>query len=515
MRKRDPAQSDLEMNEPLIDQKAENYNALEESFDPLIKSLPVELKPFLKNPDNSADVEFMSRSGAGDFCHTLAAVILNLYSLCKMVLVKEGQIGLTWNGGTPEILPPGRHVLLSPMNYVQAVVPERQAVIQHGPINIIRVGIGQLGFGIETNTGEPVLLKTGKHVINSSTFEWRGFISCTAPKTQLGNLWLIRVETGQVGYGYEGGNLVILEPGLHLVSPPNRFENFMSTQLDILELPRAIHESSDYVPLAIHAAVFYRVADPYKALTRIKDVKIQIRDTAISTLAGIIRSSSLADIARGNSKPTYAPNNETHDKGPQVGEPSAPPFYERVHDEFMQKLANHVLDEWGIEIQNIRIEALKIADVNLQTTISHQAIMISKQQSEYIMLQKKTEIIEVKAENSAMQIRKNAEAEAHASISRAEAAARAQIIQAKAENESIILRAEAEKRSKILKGEGEAEYSESVAKTKLGQTLAVLNVQRDAISGSKQIMYVPHLPGMMQKSSGIFDSKLMMPGLDQ
>jgi len=498
-----------DQREPLIPEKAHHYNSLSEGKNSLIKALPEELKPFLKDPNENVDLEFMTRGAAGEVCHTLVAVLCNVYSLCKMVLVKEGQIGLTWNGGTPEILPPGRHVLLSPMNYVQQVVPEMQTVIQHGPINIIRVGVGQLGFGIETNTGEPLLLKTGKHVIKSATFLWKGFISCTKPQTQLGQLSLIRVETGSVGYAYRSGNLVILQPGLHLVSPPDRFGGFMSTQLSILELPRAIHESSDYVPLSIHAAVFYRIADPYKALTRIQDVTTQIKDTAISTLAGIIRSSSLSDIARGNTQPTYAKRSRSDEQ--RQGEPSAPAFYERVHDEFMQKLADHVLDEWGIEIQNIRIESLKIADNGLAKSISDNAIKVSAQQSRYIMLTKQTEIIEVEAENASTQVRKQAEAKANANLQLAQAEADSQIVRARAEAESIILRAEAEKKSKILKGEGEAEYSANVAKTKLGQQLALLNVQKEALGGTKQVMYVPHLPGMMQKGSGIFDAKFMMP----
>lgn len=38
-----------------------------------------------------------------------------------------------------------------------------------------------------------------------------------------------------------------------------------------------------------------------------------------------------------------------------------------------------VLDEWGVEIQNIRIESLKINDPILQKNISNNAIDVSKQ----------------------------------------------------------------------------------------------------------------------------------------
>ena len=42
-------------------------------------------------------------------------------------------------------------------------------------------------------------------------------------------------------------------------------------------------------------------------------------------------------------------------------------------------ISDHVLDEWGIEIQNIRIESLKINDPELQKSISNNAIEVSRQ----------------------------------------------------------------------------------------------------------------------------------------
>ena len=133
----------------------------------------------------------------------------------------------------------------------------------------------------------------------------------------------------------------------------------MTTQMSILDLPLAVHETSDYVPLAIKAAVFFRIVDPYKALVRIQDVSQQIKETSIATLAGIIRSSSLSDVA-SRSRPFYHKkqnkniNNEAKnefeededddDVAVQVGEAgSSQPFFQHVHDEFIQSLHDHTL----------------------------------------------------------------------------------------------------------------------------------------------------------------------------
>merc|ERR1712129_620475 len=218
---------------------------------------------------------------------------------------------------------------------------------------------------------------------------------------------VIRIETGKIGYAYRQGNLVILQPGLHMIEPPDRFGDILSTQMQILDLPLGVHETSDYVALAIKAAVFYRIVNPKKTLVRIKNVRQQIEETAVATLAGIIRASSLSDLGARSAKVAYNQQAKGGGYNPQMDEEDfeqQKPFYQRVHDEFIQKLHDHVLDEWGIEIQNIRIESLKINDAVLQKNISNNAIDVSRQHNRYIMLQKQQEIMMVEANNAAAKL---------------------------------------------------------------------------------------------------------------
>jgi len=437
-----------------------------------------------------------------------------------MILVRQGELALTLNNGNPEILGPGRHVLLSPFNEFVGICHESEPIIQHGPLFIIRVEIGQIGYGLERETGKPVLFSRGKHVIRSNTFVWSGFLTFLTQRTQMHNIDVIRVETGNVASCYRHGNLFILEPGLHLVQPPDRFGGMLSTQITILDLPFAVHETSDYVPLGIKSAVFYRVVDPLKALVRIQNVGKQIEETSVATLAGIIRSSSLSDVA-SRSQPFYHRKqqddkkiqDDKKDKENNIEkkentndnpisksfQPSAP-FFQHVHDEFIQQLHDHVLDEWGIEIQNIRIESLKINDPRLQQDISAQAIEVTKQHNRYIMLQKQQEIATVEAETKARQI----QIETQADTSKIR-------VKAQADADAIIIRAKAEKQALELKGQGEAEYARLLESTKLGTELASMKIQSDALKGLKQIAYVPHLPGLLQKGGVYADSSLVMP----
>ena len=360
--------------------------------------------------------------------HTAMVVLCCCYSVCRIVLVKQGELGLTQNSDKPELLGPGRHVLLSPFNEFVGIRQVTDAVIQHGPLHIIRGEMGQLGYGVDMKSGRPIILARGKHVINDINFLWKKFITLRDRITVLDQLKIVRIETGYVGYAYRRGNLEILKPGLHLIEPPDRFGDLISTQMQIIDLEEAIFESSDYVPLAIKSAIFFRIVKPERALRRISNIRQQVTETAVATLAGIIRSSSLSDIAsrsqQGSQKFYHkAQGKNLSDKesqqiiSPKINEneakrssksinippssmddqPSAPPFFQHVHDEFMQQLHDHVLDEWGIEIQNIRIESLKISDKQLQTSISNQAIDVSRQHNRYIMLTKQQEITMVEA----------------------------------------------------------------------------------------------------------------------
>merc|ERR1712013_333668 len=160
-----------------------------------------------------------------------------------------------------------------------------------------------------------------------------------------------------------------------------------------------------------------RIVEPEKTLVRIRNIRKQLEETAVATLAGIIRASSLSDLGSrsqgGNHKfygkqqsdekkemdedyedGAYAPRDDQEPERQQ-------PFFQHVHDEFLQQLHDHVLDEWGIEIQNIRIESLKINDPQLQKSISNNAIDVSKQHNRYIMLQKQQEIVMVEANAAA------------------------------------------------------------------------------------------------------------------
>jgi len=495
------------------DAAGDEHAFVEDGDDPLILQLPRELRKYVKRPEeHSGKLVFVERSPSGQCIHQTLSVLCCCWSICRCHLVKEGQIALTQYGDEPQILGPGRHALLSPLNEFISLRDFRDTVIKHGPLHIIRVSMGQLGFAMNMETGQPLLLSRGEHIINSLHFVWMKFVNFSDQITKLNQLQVIRIETGKIGYAFRSGNLVILKPGLHLIEPPDRFGDIMSTQMQVLDLPLGIHETSDYVALAIRAAVFYRIIEPHKTLVRIKNVKQQISETAVATLAGIMRASSLSDLGSRTQAPSKSFYDQKRDDEKREMDGYAPrrrssfhraeetrPFFQHVHDEFMSQLHDHVLDEWGIEIQNIRIESLKINDPELQRSISNNAIEVSKQHNKYIMLQKKQEIMVVEAETAAAKL----EIQTNAKTSSIRA-------KAQAEADAVIIAAEAEKDSVELRGEGESEFARLLQSSKLGNKLALMKVQQESLQGLRKVMYLPQeMRGALDPRSHFFALKTM------
>merc|ERR1719419_68217 len=416
----------------------------------LVEQLPKELQEYVQEPEHEITHYFLKPTPM----NTCLGTCLFPLVCCKMVLVQKGFIAKTWNGDEPLILGQGRHYLLSPTHTLAGIADlKSERMICHGPIHIISVALGQLGIGMDVRTGKPMILTTGTHYINNNFFRWQDFSDLTKPSTPIGQMQIVRVEKGYVGYGYSGqsGDLKIYQPGLHFIHPPDRYVSRVSKMIQITKLPNEIHESKDYVQIAVKAAIYYQVADPAKALVTVQDIHREIKELGIATLQQIIRSSTLVDIA-GTTQITYS--KESKQEMPQ--NEGGSDFYEKIHDRFMLQLHDVILEQWGIDINNIRIESLRIHDKTLAQSIANQAVQVSQLEAQHMMLAKQSEIKKVEANNRAMQQKIAVEAETDVIRQRAEADAAA-----------IVSKARAQREAKILIGEGEAEYSNLVQKTGL------------------------------------------------
>uniref|UniRef100_A0A7S3ZIQ4 Band 7 domain-containing protein n=1 Tax=Lotharella globosa TaxID=91324 RepID=A0A7S3ZIQ4_9EUKA len=489
--------------------------------------LPDALKPFIFKPlKDLKDIPGLRKASNGLMC------CYPFFGCCMTsALIRDGEIGLSWRLEEPVLLDQGWHLWLDCFHRYEKKLPLTSHHIQHGPIHLIRVAKGMLGYAEDTKSGKPMLLVAGTHYIKKAEFKWGKFLDLNLPENDLGALKIVRVDRGTVAYFFQEGELKVLQPGLHVIAPPDRFGGFVSTQLELLDLPPQIHESADYVRLKIDADVLYCIVDPRRALIRVHDLKKLIRKTATSTLAGIIRSSNLSEVA-GSRKVAYSDGKDAEKKLAGNG-PSAPSFQQKVHDEFLKELHDYMLTDLGVEVTNIRINDLRIADTALASKISKEAVKVAEQEAEYRMLQKETDILTVRANNQALEVRIKANAKADqelilvkakndAHIAHSKAQAQSIEIKAKAEAEAleimakskkvgtifaaqadadaILLKAEAEKKARMMQGEGDKSYASMVESTKVGAKLAALEIQQKSLKGISKVAYIPSMPDLLKNT---------------
>merc|ERR1719463_711966 len=97
-----------------------------------------------------------------------------------------------------------------------------------------------------------------------------------------------------------------------------------------------------------------------------------------------------------------------------MGQPSAPFFFDRAHDEFLARLHDDFLDRYGIEISNIRIASCKIMDKELASSISKQALVTAQTENQLANLKGQTEIATAEQDRQSQVQQRAAEQEARA-----------------------------------------------------------------------------------------------------
>ena len=445
-----------------------------------------------------------------------------------IIRVPKGSLGLINESSFPSFLHEGLHMYDSPALEWIGLRRKLDEKIEHGTLSRFRVPKGSVGLAWKDNN--PFFIETsGTYEIDSPSFKYVKAETVNTKLIQLGSGKIVTVSSGEVGVSFKGGVLEVMPPGRHVIeSAEHSFDSFMSTQQRALRLKQEglgggdllVCETKDLVKIGIRADVFFRVADPEKAILQVGQDKIDLLmlETSIATLINILRSTPLSDIAQSSSAAAVSEveHEETLEK---AGKPSAPLFFDQTHDQFLSKLHDHFNEQYGIEVSNIRIEQFKIMDDQLATSISQQAVKTADTQTRLANLVAQTEIatqeqerearmkqISAKSEADTRRVAaeaevQQAEAKARASRVRAEGEAEVQRIAAEGEATAIKIRAQAsvaeataEADSIRVRADAEAERAKKLASTPLGEKLSLLDVYAEVVkssnAGVSKVVYV-------------------------
>jgi regulator of protease activity HflC (stomatin/prohibitin superfamily) len=132
----------------------------------------------------------------------------------------------------------------------------------------------------------------------------------------------------------------------------------------------------------------------------------------------------------------------------ETGSPSAPMFFDKVHDEFLSKLHDSFMEQYGIDMCNIRIESFKIINQELAANISKQVLTTTQTTSQLANLAGQTEIAtaeqkrnaevaRIKAEGESVRLRTENDAKNRAVTDTAKSDADAQLVRARAEAQAL------------------------------------------------------------------------------
>ena len=453
--------------------------------------------------------------------------------------IPKGKVALVTDNNIPRLLE-GTHYINSKTFTYHKMEDLNQQVIKHGTITRFTVRKGEIGLGWENNA--PVFFEEGVYIKDSPLFAFERCVPASEKQIALGAKKIVTVWDGEVGVSYLKGKLIVLKPDRHLIeSTEHIFQGFLSTQQQCLHLtnptrkgaePETILtcETKDFVEIGLKADVFYKIADAEKVLLVVgKDnVETLVKETAIATLNSIIRSTSLAEVAQNKEFAARSEKKHLEEMQTKGQGPSAPLFFDKVHDEFISKLHDSFMDHYGIAITNIRIESFKIMNQELASNISKQAFTTAQTENQLANLAGQTEIAtaqqhrdaevaRIKAEGESVKLKTETDAKNRAVLESAKAESDATVIKAKADAQAIELKASAEAKAIVLKGEAEAKRAEMLTNTPLGGQIQMyqmyVEMVKSSLSGVEKVIYLPE--GAMSPLNFMTYSQGNIPGFQQ
>lgn len=370
----------------------------------------------------------------------LTLFINAILMLTKITLIKEGEIGLSMNAGTPVFVKPGWHTFVSPFHSPTGTANIDDDVISCGNVTIVKVAKGKLG--VIENNGDFKLLEPGRHVLKKPQ-KFVEYKSTTAPYIKAGSIHRIRVEEGENAVYYnELGQAQVLEAGTHYLNDPKiRFKEFLSKREIVRDVEEQSVSTSDGGRLRLIAQVRYRISDVKKLVNNFQKNNYKkganagmgenefvedndgsyedaLFETVESTLTGTFLHHRIDEIAPKMPK--------SGDKDPSYSAPPAynPDFSKTLSEEFMSELKQTAHDSWGIDLISITFKKLEpeYAD-DLQALFTERAkeniTTVTNQQN--ADSKRMTKLIETQGQRQQINELAAAEAEKIAITARAEA----------------------------------------------------------------------------------------------
>lgn len=379
-----------------------------------------------------------------------------------VITVPKGTVAPVVVNGEGHFLLEGRYFVEQARLVLKSSQSLTDEYVCAGTRHRIVVPRGKLGLALEG--GEPVLYEPGSvHLVNSALFEYRGSVDVTQQLVEHGSLKIVTVKDGQVGVTYDNGALELFKTGRHTITnATHTLAGFVSTGQDTLRISEVSGMTLDNVELTFDAAICIRVVDAQKAVVMltsgtnqlVEQMQANIQERARLDLSTIIgknafnkkHTATIAEPAAAAAALDGAPEDAASQ--PPQQEEGGDGFRSAVHDKFMSLFKDEMLTECGVEVINMAIEDVRIADHELAKALASAAVANSALEKQTI----DAEVVQVKASAEAKVAMIDAEGEAAAMKIRA----RAEADRIKTISDALEQAGEATRQQEVIKSAGRA-----------------------------------------------------------
>jgi regulator of protease activity HflC (stomatin/prohibitin superfamily) len=375
----------------------------------------------------------------------------SVYLCAVQILIEQGEYGFSMNNGRPEIMMPGRHLLLSPLNKFMGKYRALDDVIREGPITVVRIPQGQLGFAM--NNALPEVLLPGVHARNNANWRFDDSKSVDNELLSYGPIKFLTVKSGAVRVCYLGGKVHIYPEGRYAVNEGTFVvSSYLNTQQQNIRFDKHPVLLDGGISMLVEGLLTYQVVDVELLIKQLgdRDLLRAITDVSKAELSRVFSAIHLEQISSAQSHPEHVAAREakgeidTDAKAVLGGGPvKKKEATEGEGGESRSVICAHVVEfispiteKWGVRIINFQLESIKLADASYARDYEQASLAMAKAKANLRAVKAENEIVLNKANAAAQAQRIEAEGRKQATIIQASGEAEARKIEAQARNDA-------------------------------------------------------------------------------
>jgi len=371
----------------------------------------------------------------------------SLYLCYVQTLIEQGEYGFSMNNGRQEIMLPGRHVLLSPLNKFVGKYSALEAVIRVGPITIVRIPQGSLGFAMAN--AQPEVLLPGVHARNNANWKFVETQAIDRDILSYGPLKFLTVKSGTVRVCYLKGRVNIYPEGRYAINEGTFVvSTLLNTQQQNIRFDKHPVLLDGGISMLVEGLLTYQVVNVELLIKQLGDQDLlrAITDVSKAELSRVFSALHLEQLSSAQAHPEQVGQDGKSVLGSSVKKESKDgegQQQEDNHDAQRSVICAHVVqfispitDRWGVKVLNFQLESIKLADASYAREYEQASLAMAKAKANLRAVKAENEVLLNKANAAAQAVRIEAEGKKASAIIQASGEAEARKIEAQARNDA-------------------------------------------------------------------------------